>query len=730
MINISLFSSCKLTKPDEIISVNDFINAIKYGKWKHLIDPIREEKEKEKRKILKEKIPGVTISGLFEVRNQNSLIKHSGFICVDIDGFTDKKRLVDDPFTFALFSSASGGGLAIMVKINPEKHKESFKFLQSYYFNSYGIVVDPAPQNVASLRFVSYDPDIFINEKSKVSKVKTEEKQKPKALPLIVPEDKVSEYVKEVQIRGLNIAPDYKSYLELGFALANGFKESGRSYFHAICSNSEKYNSKQADRQFDICLKGSDVSGITVGTFYFMLKQVGIKIENENHKAVQIAALAKKSKRTKEGVVETLVQTQGVERKQAEILVEQVFQRDDISLKSVAADPERLIESLTEWLRQNHPIRKNSITRNIEENGNEVKKERLNTIFLRARAMFNTPNISFDLIERMIFSDLTPEFNPIKEYIDRNRHKNNHGQIDLLIKTIQTKTPHADIFIRKWLISIIAAYEGYPVRSVLALVGGQNTGKTEWFRRLLPSALHKYYAESKLDAGKDDEMLMCQKLIVMDDEMGGKSKQDEKRFKELTSKAVFSLRAPYGRANEDFKRLALLCGTSNSPEVVNDPTGNTRILPIYVQSINHSLYNEIDKDELFMELVRAYEAGEEWQLTREELASLNRVSSDFEQVAFERELISQFFLNENSGGYVDELTATEIKNYIEINTKQNIKNMTRFGIELRKILGEKIQKRKNGTACFIYRCVKINQEPKNPYSGNFSQSADNEDIPF
>ena len=85
-----------------------------------------------------------------------------------------------------------------------------------------------------------------------------------------------------------------------------------------------------------------------------------------------------------------------------------------------------------------------------------------------------------------------------------------------------------------------------------------------------------------MDAGKDDDLLMTQKLIVMNDEMGGKSKQDEKRFKELTSKAIFSLRAPYARNNEDFKRLAVLCGTSNDKEVINDPTGNTRILPVEV----------------------------------------------------------------------------------------------------------------------------------------------------
>jgi len=245
-----------------------------------------------------------------------------------------------------------------------------------------------------------------------------------------------------------------------------------------------------------------------------------------------------------------------------------------------------------------------------------------------------------------------------------------------------------DIFIRKWLISIIAAYNGVPVRLVLSLVGGQNTGKTEWFRRLLPNGLRKYYAESKLDAGKDDDMLMCQKLIVMDDEMGGKSKQDEKRFKELTSKSVFSLRAPYGRNNEDFKRLAVLCGTSNDPEIINDPTGNTRILPVDVLSIDHELYNSIDKDELFMEAYRAYESGEDWQLNKDELVDLNKVGEDFESIAYERELILQFFTHPTPGTEPEWMTATQIKDYLETQTKQKINSMRKLGIELIKIFGK------------------------------------------
>lgn len=708
----------------EHISITDFLNFVKYGKWKHLIEPIRTEPEKTKRDALKRNIPSVTISGVFEERKEENLLEHSGFICIDIDYFTDKTQLLSDQYTYALMKSASGGGLAIIVKVDKDKHKESFKWLQNHYYTSYGIVVDSAPQNVASLRFVSFDPEIYINEKSKKSRTLSIVQKKNKSLPIILPQNSVNDLIKECVSSGKNIAPDYEKYRNLGFAIADGFGEDGRVMFHSLCSVSEKYDSRHADKQYNECLKNRK-TGITVGTFYYMLKDAGINIKNEQQKYVQLATIGKKSNRSKEGVVSQLMAIEGVEKSQAEKLVDEVYRRDDVNLSTALGDPEKLIESLIEWMNQNHPIRKNAINKMIEEKGTEVTREKMNTIYLRARMFFNTKDVSKDLIESIIFSENTHEFNPITEYIEKNINRKSSGNIDALCKSIRSNTEMKNVFIRKWLISIIAAYEGYPIRSVLALVGGQNSGKTEWFRRLLPNELKKYYAESKLDNGKDDDILMCQKLIVMDDEMGGKSKQDEKRFKELTSKSVFSLRAPYARYNEDFKRLAVLCGTSNDPQLINDPTGNTRILPIDVISIDHELFNSIDKDELFMEIFRAYQSGEEWKLNKEELDQLNSVGKDFEQTPFERELILKFFKKPEVGdGYAEWLTATEIKDAIELNTRQKIMSMKKFGSELRNVFGNPKSKKIKNVPLSRYEVIRT-------YVSNKNESTDNQDdIPF
>lgn len=725
---ISLFESEKITAPKESIELMDFLMSVKHGKWRKHAEEIRNEPDKEKRKILKGKIQRVTVSGTFvPSRAEKNIAHHSGFICIDYDEELDiREQITSDPYTYAAFSSCSGGNrLAIIVKINKDKHKDSFRWLQNYYFNNYGFAIDNSPSNVASTRNVSYDPHLYVNEKSKVSKTQALEKKAPNTLPIVIEDELIAGYVKEIVQRGIDLAPDYKAYLELGFSLANGFDEAGRDYFHALCSVHENYSPNQTDKQYNYCLKGAKRSGISVGTFYYLLKEQGIQLKTDN-KAVQIATLQKKSNNTREGTEKILTDKHGLSSDLAKAITTAVFSRDDITLKSISKDPEALIESLFEFINQNHKLRRNVITKIIEDGDKELKKEQLNTIFLRARAAFNTPNVNYDIIERIIFSEFTPDYNPITEYIEKNRHRSGTGAIDAIIKSIKTPTPNAEIFIRKWLLSIIACYKGYPVRSVLSLVGGQNTGKTEWFRRLLPQHLFKYYAESKLDAGKDDELLMCQKLIVMDDEMGGKSKHDEKRFKDLTSKNFFSLRAPYGRSNEDFKRLALLGGTSNDIRVINDPTGNTRILPIEVESIDHDEYNKVDKDELFMELVREYEKGDKWQLSREEIVSLFAVSNEFEIIAHERELLTKFFMPAaNGGGITEYFTATELKDYIETHTKQQIRNMTRFGIELKKLFGKSIAKRTNGNLGYKYAVIKIT--PDNTQSGT-STSAESAKI--
>jgi predicted P-loop ATPase len=326
------------------------------------------------------------------------------------------------------------------------------------------------------------------------------------------------------------------------------------------------------------------------------------------------------------------------------------------------------------FLSRNYKLRLNSISRNIELNDDPIDDSIVNSIYVNIKK--NYPKSSKELVKSILFSDFIEIYNPFTElanYYKENEPVVKTGYIDKLIATIKTDTPHADIWIKKWYVSMIASmhYQHSPL--LLVLCGGQNTGKTEWFRRLLPSKFKKYYAESKLDAGKDDEILMTKKIIIMDDEMGGKSKAEQKKLKSITSKQTFSVRKPYGSVPEDLIRIAMLCGTTNEEEVLNDPTGNRRILPILVKGIKHTEYNEINKDLLFYEAWCLYEQGYDYQLSKEDIKLLNESTSNFKQSNPEEELIAKYFgVPGEATGELVYLTNSEILSYIKIHSQTTL----------------------------------------------------------
>ena len=366
-----------------------------------------------------------------------------------------------------------------------------------------------------------------------------------------------------------------------------------------------------------------------------------------------------------------------------------------------------LVLQLQEYLNKNYNLAYNTVTRNVELDGMPLTDMVINSIFVSCKAVFD--KATKDLVCSIIYSDSTKAIDPFQSFIKTHENcVNSTGNIDMLIKSIETDTENYDMFIRKWLCSMIASIHGKHSPLMLVLCGGQNTGKTEWFRRLLPDALSGYYAESKLDGGKDDEILMTKKLIILDDEMGGKSKQENKRLKEMTSRQTFSIREPYGRVSVDLQRLAMLCGTTNDMQILSDPTGNRRLLPIRVLGIDHNLYNGIDKTALFIEAYNLYQSGYSYGLSKTEIDMLNSSTGDFEAISSEEELLLKHYAVPAE----DSWNATEVTN-TDIVTKLNMWssginiNPTKLGLVLKKLGFEQKATRVGNSTKRLYRVIEL-----------------------
>lgn len=148
------------------------LDRIKNGSSKNLVEKIRKEKDKDKRNKLKEQLPAICFSGTFTNRSVTGLKEHSGFICIDFDKYAsdklmnqDRIKLSKDKYTYALFTSPSGDGLKVIVKIpnNPERHKGYFNSLQKHYASDN---FDISCKDISRVCYESYDSDLFINTKA------------------------------------------------------------------------------------------------------------------------------------------------------------------------------------------------------------------------------------------------------------------------------------------------------------------------------------------------------------------------------------------------------------------------------------------------------------------------------------------------------------------------------------------------------------------------------------
>jgi len=148
-----------------LVDLDKIINRIKNGKSKDLVQQIRDGK-----KELKNTLPCILFAGQFSERNGNSLVEHSGLMCVDFDKYesidvmnNDMVQLQKNKHFILLFISPSGNGIKGVVRIpkaTKETHPKYFKAFQETFDFDYW---DKSCSNVDRVCFESYDPDIYVN---------------------------------------------------------------------------------------------------------------------------------------------------------------------------------------------------------------------------------------------------------------------------------------------------------------------------------------------------------------------------------------------------------------------------------------------------------------------------------------------------------------------------------------------------------------------------------------
>lgn len=387
--------------------------------------------------------------------------------------------------------------------------------------------------------------------------------------------------ITQIEKKQLNITDSYEDWLNIGFALADEFGEEGRELYHTVSKFDHRYDEQNVNKAFDTYLDRTQkgIEGKTIRTFLAICHRNGIDVAD------------KQDKKSKDEMLLDWVKRQN-------------FKYNVCTSKIHVTDQQELTDH---WANKLYFDCRRDLGFNVPDN-------------MFKKALENIDNLE--------------QWNPIRDCFNGLQFWDYNGDpIEEFLDTIEYKDNRMRVFIRKWLLSVVATAYGNPQEYCLVLIGPQGVGKTEFFMRLLPKSLRRYCVIDQLDQGKDSAMIMCSNLIVVDDEWEGKSKKDAGHFKSLTTKKEWQIRSVYGRYVERKPRLCMFAGCSNQPQILNDTTGNRRILPVEAISRDFKKSDAINRNDLWAALVQEYfrlENSEGYRLSSEEISFLFERSDDFQ----------------------------------------------------------------------------------------------------
>jgi len=152
----------------------------------------------------------------------------------------------------------------------------------------------------------------------------------------------------------------------------------------------------------------------------------------------------------------------------------------------------------------------------------------------------------------------------------------------------------------KWMLSLVrrAQEPGIQADSMIVLEGPQGIGKTTFLRTLGA----KWYGSLFEPPHSKDARMKLNRLWVCEiPEIEGFMGERLEAIKQYVSETIDILRVPYGRAFDEFPRVSVFAGTTNTSEYLTDATGARRFWPIRVRQLAPAF--EFDYRQLLAEAV-------------------------------------------------------------------------------------------------------------------------------
>ena len=335
--------------------------------------------------------------------------------------------------------------------------------------------------------------------------------------------------------------------------------------------------------------------------------------------------------------------------------------------------------AVEQFLTDNYLFRRNILngkveylTINAEQSDSQpvwqtLTPEALNSIVRKAKQEQITKNSPKTDIQEVIYSDATPVYDPISEFLMHLPKWDGQNHLAKLFSRLPGISSEQLDFLVIWFRSAVAHWlqkdKLHANETVPTLIGSQGCGKSTFIARLLPPELQEYYLDHLNLSNKfDKEMALTNNLLVNLDELDAIRPSQQAALKQTISKIKVNGRTIYGSSQQDRPRYASFVATTNNPHPLSDVTGSRRFICIEIpdgQYIDNA--GEIDYEQLYAQLV--YEVNElkaPYWFTNEQVARIQELNQNYTDEKDIAEIIEACFRKPNEGEKVKAMNCTQM----------------------------------------------------------------------
>ncbi len=259
-------------------------------------------------------------------------------------------------------------------------------------------------------------------------------------------------------------------------------------------------------------------------------------------------------------------------------------------------------------------------------------------------------------VNRFIDSTRIEQYDPVNSWLDKLPQWNGHDYIKELAARVPTSQPHWEMYLRKWLVGMVAQWResdkqltGNALTPLL--IGRQGCGKTRFCKILLPPELRDYYND-KINFKNEFDLNIALTMFAMIniDEFDKTTNSQQIVLKYLLSSAEVKFRPPYGKTIKQFRRYTSFIGTTNQQKPLVDPTGSRRFVCVGIPNgENINFEDTLNHRQLYAQALYLFNNGERFWLDNDEIATLISENAPYQKLNDLVEMIGETFRSPKKG---------------------------------------------------------------------------------